>query len=95
MVRLKIIIRIVLISIIVFTCNAASFDFSALELTDGDQTVGQVLYKDTVVMQIYATGPFVTVYSRAQMIAYRLNEYLESYSDINKIKLSYPENIFR
>jgi hypothetical protein len=94
MVRLKIIVRALLISMVIFISNAASFDFSALELIDGDQSLGQVLYKDTVVMQIYATGPFVTAYSRAQMIAYRLNEYLESYSDINKIKLSYPENIY-
>lgn len=85
----KIILLIILISL-----SYCANNFSSLEVTAGDKKVGQVVYKDTVVIQVSATGPFATPYSRAQMIAYRLNEYLESYSDVKKIKLSYPENIY-
>ncbi len=93
MARLRSIGKLLLVSLIVAT-SYASFDFSAQEMPDKDQSVGQVLYKDTVVMQLYTAGPFVTNYSRAQMIAYRLNEYINSPEDINKIRLSYPENIY-
>jgi len=93
MVRLDFLKKFVLICVVSTFCYA-NFDFTAQEMTEKNQVVGQVLYKDNVVIPLYTTGPFVTEYSRAQMTAYRLNEYLQSYEDISKIKFSYPENTY-
>ncbi len=79
---------------LLFAFTYANFDFVGREYTTANQVIGQVLYKDKVVINFYSPGPFVTEYSRAQMTAYRLNEYIQTYADLNKIKLSYPEKIY-
>lgn len=93
MVRVRNLLKIFIV-ILVVAFGWANFDFTAQEIAEGDRYVGQILYKDKAIISFYNTGPFVTTYSRAQMTAYRLNEYIEKYEDIDLIRLSYPENIY-
>jgi hypothetical protein len=93
MARLIIIIKI-LIVLLLSVASFTEFNFSAREEVGESQISAIISFKDTDVITIYDQGPFVTLFSRAQMIAYRLNEYIKSQDDLSKIRFSYPRKIY-